>query len=221
MTAERKTWDFDKYDWLSEYDERWRASKRLCYEKTLGALPGLTDAESGERVLDIGCGTGNSALPFLEVGCTVLGLDPSERMLELAGPKAAAFEGRFELRHMDDPFLSLPLPGEAFDIIISTYALHHLPDADKVRAIAGMKGSLRPDGRVAIGDTMFRDEAHKQRALLEDESLEDEYQPLLATFPAMFQAAGMAVVLHQIGDLIWVLVAQETDTPVEDSPCKT
>jgi putative AdoMet-dependent methyltransferase len=207
-TGQPMTWDFDKYDRLSEYDERWLASERLCYQATLSSLPRLTGAQPGDRVLDIGCGTGNSALPFLEAGCTVLGLDPSERMLELAKPKAAAFGGRFALRHLDDPFLALPLPDERFDIVISTYALHHLPDPDKVRAIGGLKASLRPGGRIAIGDTMFRDEAHKQQALREDESLEDEYQPLLTTFPGVFEAAGLRVELHPMGDLVWVAVAR-------------
>ena len=210
-TCQPKVWDFDKYDWVSEYDERMRANKRLCYERTLGSLPQLTGAQPGERVLDIGCGTGNSAFPFLEVGCTVLGLDPSERMLELARPKTGAFEGRFELRHLDDPFPHLPLPGETFDIVISAYAIHHLPDPEKTRAISGMKASLRPDGHIAIGDTMFRDEAHKQKALLEHADLEDEYHPLLTTLPGMFESEGMSVELHQMGELVWVLVARRTD----------
>ena len=108
---------------------------------------------------------------------------------------------------MDDPFLRLPLPDEPYDIIVSTYALHHLPDPDKRRAVAGMRASLRVGGRIAIGDTMFRDEAHKQQALREYADLEDEYQPLLTTFPGMFREEGLELELHQVGDLVWILVA--------------
>jgi len=205
--SETKQWDFDQYDWLDEYDTRWRASHRLCYEATLGALPALTGARPEDTVLDIGAGTGNSALPFLELGCCVLGVDPSEEMLRRAVSKMAPFGERCRMRHVDDPFLRLPLDEERFDIIISAYALHHLSDEHKRIGIAGMKATLKPGGRIAIADTMFRDEAHKAQALREDNSLEDEYQPLLATFPGMFEAEGLAVALHQMGPLVWVLVA--------------
>ncbi|MBM4079111.1 MAG: methyltransferase domain-containing protein [Planctomycetes bacterium] len=202
-----KTWDFDEYDGLERYDERMRSSKRLCYEETLRRLPELAGAKAGDSVLDIGCGTGNSAVPFLQLGCRVVGMDPSQKMLKLAEDKLRRHTGAFSVQHVDDPFLRIPFDAETFDVVVAAYAIHHLDEPAKQRAVREMKRVLKPGGRIVVADTMFHDAAHKARALAEHRDLEDEYQPLLATFPAMFEAEGFATKLEQVGDLVWVLVA--------------
>jgi putative AdoMet-dependent methyltransferase len=206
--AEAKTWSFDDYDWIDQYDERMRRVERLHYEETLRLLPELAEAQAADYVLDLGTGTGNSAVPFLERGCRVVGVDPSERMLAQAEAKAARWEGRLSVRRVDEPFLQLPFDEATFEVVVSAYAIHHLDERAKRQAIREMKRVLKPGGRVAIADTMFRDEAHKARALAEHADLEDEYQPLLTTFPGMFAAEGFAVTLEQVGELVWVLVAR-------------
>jgi putative AdoMet-dependent methyltransferase len=206
--GDAKTWDFDTYDWLDTYDEFMRASARLHYDEVLRMLPAVADARPGEDVLDIGVGTGNSAAPFLDVGCTVLGIDPSERMLQKAEEKISGYAGRFCVRRMADPFLHLPLDDKGFDIVVAAYAIHHIDDVAKREAVTGMGASLRPGGRIVIADTMFRDHAHKEEALMQHVGMEDEYQPLLCTFPAMFEAVGLRVTLTQVGELVWVVVAR-------------
>ena len=204
-----KTWDFDTYDWINQYDQRMRGLPRLCYDATLQRLPILTAAQPADRVLDLGMGTGNSSVPFLELGCSVLGLDPSEEMLKRAQQKVEQYAGRLTVRHVDDPFLHLPLEGLRFDIVICAYSIHHLDGPAMLRAIRGMKASLHIGGRIAIADTMFRDAADKAHRLQTDETLEDEYHPLLDTFPGLFEAEGMGVSLEQVGEIVWVLVARE------------
>lgn len=54
----------------------------------------LLRPSSGETVLDIGCGTGNAFMPFLEKGVNVTGIDPSPYMLDIAAKKA---ENRVDL----------------------------------------------------------------------------------------------------------------------------
>ena len=207
MTEAPQTWDFDTYDWVDEYDARMRQSGRLCYEETLRLLPEVTAAQPGEAALDLGVGTGNSAVPFLERGCSVVGLDPSRRMLGHAAAKVADWGGRLLAVYAPEPFLDPPVPPAAFDVIISAYAIHHLDDEAKRAAVQVMRSLLRPRGRIAIADTMFRDEAHKRAALAAHRDLDDEYQPLLTTFPAMFAEQGFVAHLHQVGELVWVLVA--------------
>ena len=203
-----RTWDFDDYDWIDQYDERMRRVERLHYEETLLRLPELAEAQAADYVLDIGIGTGNSAAPFLERGCRVVGVDPSERMLKQAEARAARWAGRLSVRRVAEPFLQLPFDEATFEVVVSAYAIHHLDDEAKRRAVREMKRVLKPGGRVVIADTMFRDEAHKALALAEHADLEDEYQPLLTTFPGMFAAEGFGVELHQVGNLVWVLVAR-------------
>lgn len=204
-----KTWNFDDFDWLDRYDERMRGLGRLCYEETLRRLPEYAGVKAGDRVLDIGTGTGNSAVPFLQRGCRVVGLDPSQRMLERGEAKAAGWAGRLVVQHVMDPFLTLPCDDGTFAAVVSAYAIHHLDDAAKRVAGGEIKRVLQPGGRIVVADTMFRDATHKAQALAAHQDLEDEYQPLLTTFPSLLEAAGLVVARHQIGELVWVLVAEK------------
>jgi len=72
-----------------------------------------------------------------------------------------------------------------------------------------MNRVLKPNGRIVIADTMFKDEEHKLLALSKHHDLEDEYQPLLRNFPAMFESECLDIVMQRIGELIWVVVAKK------------
>lgn len=212
--CDARVWDFDSYPWVDDdYDGRMRRTARLCYDETLRALPSLAGAQPGHVVLDIGAGTGNSALPFLEQGCRVVGVDPSVRMLKHAQAKVEAWAGRLALVLARDPFLSLPVAGKTVDIVACAYAIHHLDDGAKGQAAREAHRVLRPGGAWVAADTMFRDEAHKAEALRARGDLEDEYQPLLTTFPLLVEQAGFVDVrLHQTGELVWVLVSRRGRT---------
>jgi len=204
-----KTWNFDQYDWVDQYDERMRGAVRLCYDRAMERLAECADAQAGEDVLDLGTGTGNSALPFLRRGCRVLGLDPSERMLRQAEAKVAEWQGLLTVRHASDPFLAIHCPDATFDVVVSAFAIHHVPDESKPAAVREAKRVLRPLGRIVIADTMFLDADHKRRGLQENPDMDDEYQPLLTTFPAMFEAEGFRVQTEQVGPWVWILVARQ------------
>ncbi len=219
IDSDLRAWDFDEYHWLDRYDERMRRRARLCYDATLGCLPDLAQARAGDSVLDIGTGTANSALPFLQRGCRVVGLDPSQRMLRQAREKAAHWHARLVVLRVRDPFLTIPFRDEAFDVVVAAYAIHHLDDDAKRHAVREMKRVLKPTGRIAIADTMFRDASHKAEALGEHADLEDEYQPMLSTFPPMFHGEGLHVVMHRVGELVWVLIAAKPRcTPLSARP---
>lgn len=213
----RKEWDFDQYDWIKRYDERMQGLARLCYGETLGQLASTAGARAGQWVLDIGTGTGNSAVPFLERGCAVVGVDPSRVMLAKAAQKVcfwsqeddAGQDGVLVLVRARDPFLDLPFRNGTFDIAVSAYAIHHVEyarEADCAREVARV---LKPNGVAVIADTMFRDAAHKAEALARHSDLEDEYQPLLDSFPQVWEAAGFSVRLRQVGELVWMLTAKK------------
>ena len=108
---------------------------------------GLRD---GERVLDVCCGSGASAIPAAEtVGArgSVLGVDLSERLLRLARAKAAG-KG---LRHVEfraGDMLDLGLPAAHFDAVVCVFGIFFVPDmAEAVRALWHV---VRPGGRLAI-----------------------------------------------------------------------
>ena len=105
----------------------------------------VIDARPGAELLDVGIGTGVSALPFRERGCRVLGVEPDERMAELARRRGFEVEvARFEDW---DP------AGRAFDAVISGQAWHWV---DPVVGAAKAAELLRPGGRLAVFWNVFQ-----------------------------------------------------------------
>lgn len=114
----------------------------------------------GQRVLDIGCGTGN-LVPYLS-GADYLGFDSSPEYIEearaLFGPRAA-FRCEPVSRHA--------VEGQAFDVAIASGVLHHLDDAEALELFRVAHASLRPGGRLVTLDGCYRDgQARLARYLL-------------------------------------------------------
>lgn len=97
---------------------------------------------SGNRLLDVGCGTGTSFMPMLSQGWEVTGCDISPAMLELAREKAGEAV-RLEVADM----LELPEFGE-FDLVWALDdAINYLLSPEELaRALAGMRANLAPSG---------------------------------------------------------------------------
>jgi SAM-dependent methyltransferase len=53
------------------------------------------------------------------------------------------------------PIEDLTLPAQSVDLVVSSYALHHLRDADKARLVSAACGWLRPGGRLVVADMML------------------------------------------------------------------
>jgi SAM-dependent methyltransferase len=110
----------------------------------------LLGARAGDRVLDVGCGTGASAIPAaVAVGANghVTGIDIAENMLARARAKAAA-QGlnntTFRLADMS----ASGLPDAGFDSVISVFSVFFVPDIE--RQVAELWRMLRPGGRLAV-----------------------------------------------------------------------
>lgn len=98
--------------------------------------------EPGERVLDLGCGTGNAAEVVAAAGAAVVGVDPSERLLAVARdrvPEAEFLTGSAE---------AIPLDDDAVDAVVSVFAVIFCDAAE--RAADEILRVLRPGGRAVI-----------------------------------------------------------------------
>ena len=100
----------------------------------------------GERVLDLGCGTGNAALLAVRAGSTVTGVDPAARLLEVARDRAAA-EGA-EIDFAPGDAASIPLAEASVDAIVSVFAVIFATDPGD--ATAEMCRVLGPSGRIVL-----------------------------------------------------------------------
>jgi 2-polyprenyl-3-methyl-5-hydroxy-6-metoxy-1,4-benzoquinol methylase len=146
-------------EWAAEYDETVRNSDRDGSYPFAGYGDVLTDVfntindKQQAEVLDIGFGTGALSAALYDKGHRIAGIDFSSEMIERAAKKMP------EAELMDwDMADGLPpiFDGRLFDCIISTYALHHLYDAEKWRFLQHLLKQLAPGGVLVIGDIAFR-----------------------------------------------------------------
>lgn len=86
---------------------------------------------AGERVLDVACGTGNTALVARARGAEVTGLDLTPELLAVA-QKRAADEGYDDITWKAGDAEALPFPDGAFDVVVSSCGLMFAPDQQKV-----------------------------------------------------------------------------------------
>ncbi len=122
--------------------------------KVTAAVLEAAGTAPGARVVDLGCGNGQIGLPLARDGASVLAVDVSPVMIKSL--QAEAQRQRLQTLHgLATPIEELVLPSASVDLVVSSYALHHLRDADKARLISSAAGWLRPGGRIVIADMMF------------------------------------------------------------------
>jgi SAM-dependent methyltransferase len=86
----------------------------------------------GERVLDVGCGTGNAALLAAELGATVTGLDPAQRLLDVAAADASV--RGLSVSFVRGEAAAMPLTDGSADVVMSVFGVVFAPDAPAVAA---------------------------------------------------------------------------------------
>jgi ubiquinone/menaquinone biosynthesis C-methylase UbiE len=153
--------------------ERWQVSSdaaeiyESCFVPAIfGAWTGpVADAagiRTGNKVLDVGCGTGvlaREALKRVGPDGQVVGLDLNEGMLAVA----ARTEPKIEWRQGNAA--SLPFEDARFDVVVSQFALMYFPD--RTAALSEMWRTLAPGGRLAIASWAAIDHARAYQILVD------------------------------------------------------
>jgi ubiquinone/menaquinone biosynthesis C-methylase UbiE len=163
---------------------------------------------AGDRVLDLGTGTGELARRFAHNrGCHVVGLDPSPAMIEAALRKADGNgQGVRVFEVAEAPFLEIPYPDRSFNAVASTQAFHHIHERHKPAAVREMARVLKEGGRLAIGDPMFHNRVELDAALERwPDELEEEYFAYLDTLAPMFYTERLTFESEQLTDINWIV----------------
>ena len=136
----------------------WRLPLYDPFVKLLGgdaarrALLNQVALRPGQRVLDVGCGTGTLAtlIKQLHPKVEVLGLDPDPKALARARGKAqsAAVSVQFDQGFGDE----LPYAGASFDRVFSSFMFHHLPAEEKGSTLREIRRVLKTGGELLMMD---------------------------------------------------------------------
>jgi|SRR6266567_1355107 ubiquinone/menaquinone biosynthesis C-methylase UbiE len=141
-------WRYDLMGWVHDTFS-FRGQWRQLRQRTIN----LARIQPGEQVLDVGCGTGTLALEVarrVDATGRVVGIDPSPQQIARARSKATRRNVPIEFQI--GLIEQLPFPDQAFDVVLSTLMMHHLPASLKRQGLAEIARVLKPGGRLVIAD---------------------------------------------------------------------
>ena len=143
-------------------------------------------------IVDLGCGTGRFTQPLADrLAATVIGIDPSERML--AAARAKPGNGRVEFRQASSE--KLPLADGCADMIFMSMVLHHL--SDRPATARECRRILREGGRLCVRNCT-RDIVYPQSRFFPGMlPMIDADLPSSEDVIALFVAAGLKSHAHQ------------------------
>ena len=108
---------------------------------------------AGDRVLDVGCGTGGLTLAAAELATSdgdVYGTDASAKMIAVA--KRKAMKSSSEVIFSVDLIENISFPDNHFDVVLNSLVMHHLPESLKAAGFSEIYRVLRPGGQMLIID---------------------------------------------------------------------
>jgi len=171
--------------------ERYRVSCYHADAPDLDTMLGAVELRGDEALLDLGTGTGHTALAFAPHVATVVGLDLTPAMLDEA--RSLAREGRFEnVRFEVGRAEALPYADQRFDLVTCRVCAHHFGD---VRAALGEAARvLRPGGQLLWVDSIAPEDPAQDTflnciELLRDPSHVRDYS--VSQWQASFAEAGL------------------------------
>ena len=137
---------FDKF--YDDYDD-WYTTKigKFVDDLETEVLFKLLKPKMGMKILDLGCGTGNISFKLANLGCDVIGIDISEKMLAQAKSKTVKGSGSVKFLKMNGK--NMEFEDNSFDAVISMTAFEFIYNPKIV--YNEMKRVVKPSGNIIIG----------------------------------------------------------------------
>ncbi len=203
--------------WAKRYDETIREAYRADdwmyknYEKVLNQVVVFAQdilEKPKVTVVDVGVGTGNLAQKFIDQAECLIGIDPSSEMLKIAQEKLPKIETK------QGNFLDLPVADNFADLVVSSYALHHLTEEEKKRALKETARILKIKGKIVIADLMFANQRAeketKSKLIAKGKSeivteIEEEHYGYVDVLTQKLAELGFSTQEKQMTDFVWVI----------------
>ncbi len=145
------------------YARRW-GKRTSTWDHHVSSAPGFAAVREAllrvagcrreDDVIDLGAGTGFVTLAVAPKVSSVLAVDFAPPMLEALAEQAERV-GATNVSTLQADLAVLDRPAGSLDLVVSSYALHHLEDVDKRRLVERTYAWLRPGGRIVVADMMF------------------------------------------------------------------
>lgn len=131
----------------------------------------LTGVQPGDRVLEIGCGTGQITVPLAERGVCITALEPGAALAAIARTKLATYPDAVVIERR---FEAYALPHEPFDLVVSATAFHWVDPRIRVPKSAA---ALKPGGYLAIIDTHWGVGTHRDPFSARSQPCYERWEP--------------------------------------------
>jgi len=208
-------WSFDT--WANNYDSSLHDNNDDLnlfqdYDMVLEEVRKEIESADPEKILDLGCGTGNLSGLYSD-RLTVYGIDQSLEMLLQCKSKYSKMKLRLG-NFLDSTYIE----GMKFDSIATTYAFHHLTQEEKEQSIEFMLHALNPNGRIIIGDLMFWNEEKREEKKQEFvkrgnehlwEIVEDEFYGDVEKLKNYVEGKGLKFRYKHLVHLTWLIVIEK------------
>jgi ubiquinone/menaquinone biosynthesis C-methylase UbiE len=119
--------------------------------------------EKGDKVLDIGCGTGALSLRAAENGARVKGIDTNSRMLEIARNRADKLNLAQKIEFCEMGVAELDREeGDSYDAVMSGLCFSELAEDELSFALREAKRIMKPGGLLLVADEVRPDKVYKK-----------------------------------------------------------
>jgi SAM-dependent methyltransferase len=175
-------WSVGDYDRLASYGSASEAARLVRF----------ANVQPGERVLDVGTGSGIVAVAAAQCGARVIGVDPTPALLAVAADNASL--AGVDVSWRDGVAEMLPFPDASFDVVLSQYAHMFSPRPDE--SAREMLRVLKPGGRIAFA--AWTPEGVAPRLM----GLSFQYLPPMPAAPSPFEWGDSRAVRTYLGDRV-------------------
>jgi putative AdoMet-dependent methyltransferase len=110
----------------------------------------------------------------LPADCRVTAVDISDKMLDIAKSKLASRNVEYVKSDLLE-FFSLQ-PVRSYDVIVSSYVIHHLTDIEKESLFSLIHSATKPGGRAVFVDLMYRNADQRQKLMEKYRNIPDVYE---------------------------------------------